>query len=326
MATKYDINYNDKRFTEVEADKKAALNEVDVTYGNMISSSDKYYQDQINASKDYAETQKKNQQAQTDFAIEKIEQQKEQAHTDYIKEQSGAYVDWQKQSNPYGAEAEKRASAGLAGTGYAESSLVGMYNAYQNRVATAREVYNRAVLNYENAINEARLQNNAQLAEIAYNALQQQLQLSLQGFQYKNQLLLEKAATKREVDNTYYGRYKDVEAQINHEHALAEQVRQMKEIAIAQAAKASSSSKNGSSYSRSSYVKKQTNDEKKIQKAESKNKSTVSASQYLNQLIKSGASKDKVSNEIAIALREGAITKAEAQKLRNTFTPRGLAY
>ena len=48
MATpNYDIDYKDSRFTEVEADKKAALNEVDVTYGNMISQSDKYYQQQI---------------------------------------------------------------------------------------------------------------------------------------------------------------------------------------------------------------------------------------------------------------------------------------
>lgn len=226
MATNYDIDYNDKRFTEVEADKKAALSEADVTYGNMISSSDQYYQEQINASKDYAETQKKNQQAQTDFAIEQIEQQKDQAHSDYIKEQSGAYVDWQKQSNPYGVEAEKRATAGLAGTGYSESSLVSMYNTYQNRVATARESYNRAVLNYDNAIKDARLQNNAQLAEIAYNALQQQLQLSLQGFQYKNQLLLEKAEVKRGIESTYYARYQDVINQINTENALAEEKRQ----------------------------------------------------------------------------------------------------
>jgi hypothetical protein len=118
------------------------------------------------------------------------------------------------------------AASGLRNTGYAESSQVSMYNTYQNRVATAREAYQRAVLNYDNAITEARLQNNAALAEIAYNALQQQLELSLAGFQYKNTLLLSKAETKRTIDNTYYSRYQDVLKQINTENTLAEQIRQ----------------------------------------------------------------------------------------------------
>lgn len=228
MATtpNYSVNYDDKRFTEVEADKKAALNEVDVTYGNMISNSDKYYQSQIDATKDWADKQTQIQQDNTDFAIEQIEQQKQQAQKDYTKEQSGAYVDWQKQSNQYGANAEQMAAQGMAGTGYSESAQVSMYNTYQNRVATARESYNQAVLNYNNAIKDARLQNNAALAEIAYNALQKQLELSLEGFQYKNQLLIEQSNKKLEVDNTYYQRYQDVLNQINTENALAEEVRQ----------------------------------------------------------------------------------------------------
>ena len=200
----YDINYEDQRFTEVEQQKQEALTEAEKTYGDMINQSDSYYQAQIDASKQWAEQQQQNQQAQTDFAIEKIEQQKEQAQKDYTKEQSGAYVDWQKQSNQYGVNAEQMASAGMTNTGYSESSQVSMYNTYQNRVATARESYNQAVLNYNNAIKDAQLQNNSVLAEIAYNTLQTSLELSLQGFQYKNQLVLEKANAKREIDNTYY--------------------------------------------------------------------------------------------------------------------------
>lgn len=227
MATpNYDINYNDERFTEVEADKKAALNEVDVTYGNMISQADSYYQKQIDAAEQYGATQAKNQQAQTDFAIEKIEQQKEQTQKDYIKEQSGAYVDWQKQSNQYGVNAEQQAAQGMQGTGFSESSQVAMYNQYQHRVATAREVVNRAMLEYDNAIKDAQLQNNSILAEIAYNTLKTKLELSLKGFQHKNQLLIEQSNKKMEVDNNYYNRYKDVLNQINTENALAEEVRQ----------------------------------------------------------------------------------------------------
>lgn len=222
----YEVNYDDARFTKVEADKTQALSDLEKTYADMIGGSDKYFEDQINASKDWADKQSQLQQEQTDFTIEQIEQQKGQAHKDYIKEQSGAYVDWQKQSNEYGVEAEKMASAGLANTGFSESSQVSMYNTYQNRVMTARESFNQAVLNYDNAIKDARLQNNSVLAEIAYNTLQQQLELSLQGFQYKNQLILEQANKKVELDNQYYNRYLDVLNQINTENAMAEDIRQ----------------------------------------------------------------------------------------------------
>lgn len=225
----YEINYNDKRFTEVTSQKNTALKESDKTYDQMITDSDKYFQQQTDAIKDYGDKQTQLQQQQTDFAIEKVEQQKEQAHKDYLKEQSGAYVDWQQQSNKYGAKSEQQASIGVANSGYAESSQVSMYNTYQNRVMTAREAYTRAVLNYDNAIKDAQLQNSSVLAEIAYNTLQKSLELSLQGFQYKNNLVLDKAKAKRELENTYYQRYQNVLSQINTENALAEQIRQFNE-------------------------------------------------------------------------------------------------
>ena len=226
MSTEYNINYEDERFKEVETQKQEAISENEKLYSGMIDSSDKYYQDQINASKDWADKQTQLQQEQTDFAIEQIEQQKDQAKKDYTKEQSGAYVDWQKQSNKQGVRAEQIADMGMQNTGYSESSQVSMYNTYQNRVATARESYNNAILNYNNAIKDARLQNNAALAEIAYQALQTQLELSLQGFQYKNQLLQTMANQKLSIENNYYNRYQDVLQQINTENSLAEQIRQ----------------------------------------------------------------------------------------------------
>lgn len=374
MATpNYDINYNDKRFTQVNNEKNVALKEMENTYGGMINDSDNYFKDQISAVEKWGEQQKKTQQAQTDFAIEKIEQQKDQAQKDYIKEQSGAYTDWQKQSDPYGVDAEQKAAAGMANSGYSESSKVAMYTTYQNRVIAARDVYNRAVLNYDNAIKDATLQNNAALAEIAYNTLQKSLELGLQGFQYKNQLIIEKANKKTELKQIYHSRYQDVLNQINKENALKEEVRQYNEKMAeekrqydttlknqreqfnqqqdlarrelklkqdqfawqkAQAAKSSSSggSSGGSSIKKSSSKKSSGSSVKKSSSSTRSGgggkfgSSTTSAKEYLNKLIASGASKDKVSNEIAIALREGAITKAEAAALRKTFTPRGVQY
>ena len=395
----YDIDYKDSRFTEVEADKTAALNSVDVTYGNMISQSDQYYNKQIQAAQNYANTQSAIQQQQTDFAIQQINQQKAQAAQDYTKEQSGAYVDWQKQSNQYGANAEAMAAQGMQNTGFSESSQVSMYNTYQNRVATARESYNRAVLNYDNAIKDARLQNNAALAEIAYNALQTQLELSLQGFQYKNNLLIEQANKKLEVENTYYNRYQDVLDQINKENTLAENVRQHneemeykttqaeleREFEQKQAeldrqhdkdmleakTKAEKELIEKEYAEKKAYLAEELESEKEILEHQAsitpdktpdktgssssssdkswKNKPTIKqvdasgsgnnglnaqgtnanindAEKYINALIASGAPKDEVANKISIALREGALTKKEAQELRNSFTPRGVQY
>lgn len=222
----YNVDYNDERFGQVESDKNQALTELEQTYAGMIGESDKFYQAQIDASKEWADKQSQLQQENTDFAIQQIEQQKDQTHKDYIKEQSGAYVDWQKQSNQYGANAEQQAAMGMGGTGYSESTQAGMFNAYQNRVAVARETVSRAMLQYDNDIQAAKLQNNAVLAEIAYQAQTQQLELALQSFQYKNNLILEQATKKVEMDNMYYNRYMDVLNQINHENAMAEEIRQ----------------------------------------------------------------------------------------------------
>ena len=339
----YDINYDDERFTQVETEKTEALSDLEQTYAGMINSADKYYNDQIQASKDWADKQSQLQQDRTDFAIEQIEQQKDQAKKDYTKEQSGAYVDWQKQSNQYGANAEQMAAMGMQNTGYSESSQVSMYNTYQSRVTAARESYNQAVLNYNNAIKDARLQNNSVLAEIAYEALQQQLELSLQGFQYKNTLILDKAEQKRALNSEYYKRYQDVIAQINEENKLKETVRQhnatiaLQERAVAldeakfayhKEKDAEANKPKGKIYSYTKHetgnktqaINKDDEDSKKV------NGSTVGAKEYLNKLIKSGATKDKVANEIAMALRNGAITNSEAAELRKIFTPRGLQY
>lgn len=229
MATNYTVNYDDERFKEVEKEKQEQLNTIDNTYNNMINNSDSFYQKQIDAANEYKDTQTQLQNEQTQLSIDEINQQKDKLQKDYIKEQKGAYADWQKESNRYGANAETQASNGLRNTGYSESSQVSMYNQYQSRVATARETYNTGVQNYDRSIAQARLSNNSKLAEIAYNTLQTTLELGLNGFQYKNQLLLNQIEAKQNVDNTYYGRWQNVLSQINTENALAEQVRQYNE-------------------------------------------------------------------------------------------------
>ena len=210
----YSVNYEDQRFTDVKTEQVQQEAQVNQTYDNIINNSDKYYQDQINATKEYADKQSELQQSQTDFAIQQIEQQKEQTQKDYTKEQKASYADYMKQTK---SNAQNMANTGLSNTGYSESSIVSMYNQYQNRVGSARESLNQAILNYNNSIQQATLANNEKLAEIAFNSLQTQNQLNQQAFEYKNSMILQKENALQEVNDRYYARYQDVLAQINNE-------------------------------------------------------------------------------------------------------------
>lgn len=220
---------DDPRVTAIEGEEKETSTEFGKMYDGMIADNKKTEQGLLDKIDANTQRQEQIQNEQTEFTIDTIEQQKADAKKDYTKEQSGAYKDWQKQSDPYGVNAEQRAANGLTNTGYSESSQVSMYNTYQNRVATARETYSRAVLNYDNAITQARLANSAALAEIAAQALAQQLEISLQFVQMNNSLLTQKANAQLSVKSLYQSKWKAMLDQINTENALAESKRQHNE-------------------------------------------------------------------------------------------------
>lgn len=122
----YEINYEDQQFKDVEAGKKAAISDLEKTYSGMISDSDAYYKAQVDATKEWERKQSELQNQQTNIAIQEIEQQKDQTQKDYTKEQSGAYVDWQKQSNPTGVQAEQitRTSSHTLGKGLMSLQMI----------------------------------------------------------------------------------------------------------------------------------------------------------------------------------------------------------
>lgn len=215
------VNYEDERLAQIEKDKKLALAESNGTIDRMVNEAGQFYQQQIDASQQLADEQVRLQNEQTDFTIEKIEQQKEQLHDDYLQEKSDAYVDYKKQSDDYGSNAEQMADSGLAHSGYSESSKVAMHTDYQRRVSAAKASYDQAKLNYDNGIKEAKLQNSSALAEIKLQAYQMQLELGIEGFNYKNSLIMEKLNRKEQIEDRYYGRFQDTVAQINNEKALA---------------------------------------------------------------------------------------------------------
>ena len=104
-----------------------------------------------------------------------------------------------------------------------------MYNTYQNRLGTARKSMQDAGIEFDNAIRQAQLSNDETLAQNALKALQDKLNIALEGFNYKSDQENNRLNWNNTINNNYYNRYKDVESQINYENETAEKIRQYNE-------------------------------------------------------------------------------------------------
>lgn len=223
------VNYNDERFTQVENEKQSELNKYNQIYDNLIDERNQFTNQQQDLVNQWEDTQKQIANDNLNHQIDLYNQQKDKAEQEYQDEAKASYIDYQKEVDKYGVSRENVVNNGLSNSGYAESSKVDMYNTYQNRVATARKSLNDAKLEFDNAIKEAQLQNNATLAENALTALQEKLNIALEGLNYKSEQENNKLNWNYNINNTYYDRYKDVESQINYENEQAEAIRQFNE-------------------------------------------------------------------------------------------------
>lgn len=225
----YEIDYNDQRLTGIKSNESDALDKHEQLYDGLSEDIVNQYSSAADEVKKNAEEQKKLLQEQGELAIDKIEQEKAQAKKDYTKEQSGAYVDYKKQSNRYGANAEQMAAGGFTGSGYSESSQVSMYNQYQNRIAIAREALVIANSKYDIAMAEAKIQNDIAIAEIVAEANQKALEYIIQGTLQKTTLLKEKATQELAIKSFYSTEYKNMLDQINREKAFEAEIAQFNE-------------------------------------------------------------------------------------------------
>ena len=236
---KVTVDQNDSRLTSIEAERQKSISENNNTYNNMINDSNKSYDNMINNTQQYYdnmnktmqegyEKQRQASQEQLKATIDNINTQKERTERDYQREQRGAYTDYQNQINPYGVQAEQMASNGLNNSGYSESSRTSMYNAYQNRVATARQTLQDALVDYNAQIVSAQNANNTAMAELWSNVYLKIAENALAGFQYKNQLEQNKLTTVQSLtqnrinnENTlqsrYDTRYQNMLSQVNQE-------------------------------------------------------------------------------------------------------------
>lgn len=233
MSKYYEIDENDSRLTDIEKQGDQMLSGYEADMDKAMDAN-KSALDGINANLEKGQAKlEASANAQTEFAIDEIERQKANAKKDYIKEQSGAYKDYQEQVDPYGVNAEKIASAGLDGTGYAESSKVRMYNQYQARVTAARESFQRSIDNYNASITQARLQNNATLAQIAYETLVKQAEyaatFAMKNVELLTQMAGQKVAIKQQNQQNYMSVYQQLIQEAQFDANMAEEQRQYNE-------------------------------------------------------------------------------------------------
>lgn len=210
-----------------ETERNNLINDYNTNYDKRLSDYDNLIKDRENYINNWAETQKENQQKQTDYNISLINQNKEEAQKNAEKETKDAYVDYMKQTNEYGGAAETLASKGLATQGYSESSRVGMYNTYQNRVATTNAALTKANTEFNNQISQALINNDIQLAEIALNQMQESYKLALEGFEYKDTMYNNKINYINDINNNYFTRKSSLQDRIDNYNSQINNITQI---------------------------------------------------------------------------------------------------
>lgn len=225
----YDVNYDDKRFKDVENEKQSEMNKYNETYDNLINERNNFTKEQQDMVNNWENTQKDIANKNLEYQKDLIEQQRKKTEQAYQDEAKASYIDYQKEVDKYGVSRENVVANGLSNSGYAESSKVGMYNTYQNRLGTARKSMQDAGIEFDNAIRQAQLSNDETLAQNALKALQDKLNIALEGFNYKSEQENNRLSWNNTINNNYYNRYKDVESQINYENETAEKIRQYNE-------------------------------------------------------------------------------------------------
>lgn len=210
-----DINNTKKEIRNLETEKNTLLNSYNENYNSQINNYDKLMEEQKNYINTWAETEKQNQQKQTDYNINLINQNKSETQKQTDTELGNAYIDYQKGMNQYGGNAEQLASQGLGGTGFAKNTDIAMNVTYQNRVSSAKASLVKANTDYDNQIEQALLNNDAALAQIALNQLEKSYQIALNGFEYKNTLYNNKLNYEQSINDSYFNRSNTLQNRIN---------------------------------------------------------------------------------------------------------------
>lgn len=124
---------------------------------------------------------------QVQMNVNEIERNKQKAEEEALKQNKASFIDYQKQINQYGTNSENLASAGLGGSGYAESSKTSMYNQYQKNVTETQNNLRNITADYNMKIAEARKTGDIQKQQAAMEMYQMQLEQLKNQYEMKQQ-------------------------------------------------------------------------------------------------------------------------------------------
>lgn len=163
------------------------------------------------------ETQRDIINKQTQMNVDTLQRQRDEVDKDASKVNKALYTEYQKASNPYGANAEVMAQRGLGNSGYAETSQVNLYNTYQRNVTDTLNNARQLKSDFDFKMAQARQSGDIAMAQSALDIYNQKLQLLTQDYELRNnreQFLYQKDIDKRNYDYQV-GRDKVADSQWN---------------------------------------------------------------------------------------------------------------
>lgn len=110
---------------------------------------------------------------QTKQSVTRLEKDKEEQEKDAIKQASGLYTDYKKQSQQFGVNQEQLIAQGLGNSGYSESSKVSLFNNYQRNVTNVMNTNAKLKADFDLSIEEAYQNADIQKAQNAMSILEQ---------------------------------------------------------------------------------------------------------------------------------------------------------
>lgn len=129
-------------------------------YINKLNAANQFISESANKDRDIINSQ-------LNQTLADYERERQKQNNEFIKEGQAAYVDYAKAINPYSTQNSNSNRIGLGNSGYAESSLIGANNTYQNRYTNTKTNYDNIFANINNNIAKAKETSNIELAKIA---------------------------------------------------------------------------------------------------------------------------------------------------------------
>lgn len=216
---------DDVRLQYIKENEEKALNVSNDVYKNLLKDNEDIYNQQKKFIQEQENIQNQNLEKQLNFQKEQIEQQKQVAKNINKAESKKALNDYTSFTNPYGNNAESMAQSGLNQSGVSETSKLGGFNIYQNRLATANKAMQDAFVQYDNDLNAAILNNDVKKAEYALERLKMSLDYTQNFYNNKATISQNQLSNNQALNSEYYNRYQQEYQNIQNEKARAEEAR-----------------------------------------------------------------------------------------------------